>query len=834
MTGLVRDLRFGARILAKNPVFTVTAALLLAIGISANTLIFSVIDAWMLRPLPVSQPESLVRLIEIHPNDFTTWDLPYNLCESALPSNASLSEMICQGEADVPFSDGTSTERVRLHLVSPNFFSSLGVHAHLGRVLTGDDERIAARNAVLSYAFWSRRFGHDASMVGRSIILRGNSFTVVGVSPERFNGLSVDTSPDIRVPGSADRLLVAPYPGMKPNARPLWTQIFGRLRNGASIERASGEIESLLRPIYQEEMDRIFPPDKDSVPVRNVMASRLRLEPASTGVSILRSQFSQGLSVLMGGVVLLLVMTCANVAGLLLARSTVRAQEMGIRLALGASRGRILRQLLTEGLLLGLLGGIGGLLLSRAALPWLTQGLPPVRDRAAVLHPLAVHIDIDLRVLAFSLLITLTTVVLFALSPALQSARSELLSTLRSSRSTTGRLLPRNLIVTAQVAVCTVLLIGAVLLVQTLERMRSMNPGFDRDHVVTFTIEPGLKGYSAENSRALSRTFLERAGQLPGTVAAGLATRTVMRGTGIKATFGPAGTRIRPSDFLNTSLNGVTPGYFESMGMRVLAGRDFNWFDRNQNQTTPRKAIVSQTFVSRFFPDRNPLGERFGSPGAGNIARSTSEIIGVVSDAKYRSLREPIPPTVYHPLVDGFDSIFTLHVRTSQRPETMIAPVSKVLRSLDPELPLIEVRTLREEVEASLWQERLLAALSMIFGGIAVLVASLGLYGALDYAVRSRTRELGVRVAIGAEPARIIRLLGREVLLLVFCGAALGLGAYAGAAVWIRRALYQVSTWDPVAIASVLVAVGAVAAISVAPAIYRAIRIDPSSALRAE
>lgn len=832
MTDLFRDLRFGARMLAKSPVFTATAALLLAIGISANTLIFSVIDAWVLRPLPVSHPESLVRLIEVHPNNFITWDLPYNLCQSAPLGNASLAEMICQGEADVPFSDGTFTERIRVHLVSPNFFSSLGVHAHLGRVLTDDDERAAARNAVLSYAFWSRRFGRDASILGRSIVLRRHSFTVVGISSEGFNGLAVDTSPDIRVPAAADRFLVSPSPGMKPNARPLFAQIFGRLRNGASMERAGGEIESLLRAAYQDEMDRIFPPEKGAEPVRNVMVSRLRLESVGNGVSNLRGQFSPGLTVLMGGVALLLLMTCANVAGLLLARSTARAQEMGIRLALGASRGRIVRQLLTEGLLLGLLGGIGGIALSRAALPLLTLGLPPVRDRAAVLQPLAVHIDIDLRVLGFSLLITLATVVLFALSPALQSARSEFVSTLRSSRSTTRRLLPRNLIVTVQVAVCTVILIGAVLLVQTLERIRSMNPGFDHHHVVTFTVDPGLKGYSPENSRALSKTLLERAGQLPGVAAAGAASRGVMRGTGVKATLGPAGTRVQASDYLNSSLNSVTPGYFESMGMRMLAGRDFNWFDRSQ--TAPGKAIVNQAFASRFFPGRNPIGERYGAPGAGNIARSSSEIIGVVSDAKYRSLREPIPPTVYGPVVDGFGSVFILHVRTSQSPESMIAPVRQVLRSLDPELPFLEVRTLREEVEASLWQERLLAALSMIFGGIAVLVASLGLYGALDYAVKSRTREIGVRVAIGAEPARIIRLLGREVLLLVSGGAVLGLCAYAGVAVWIRRALYQVSTWDPIGIVSALAAVGVVAAIAVAPALYRAVRIDPASALRAE
>jgi predicted permease len=555
------------------------------------------------------------------------------------------------------------------------------------------------------------------------------------------------------------------------------------------------------------------------------------LEPVGNGVSNLRGQFLPGLNMLMGGVALLLLMTCANVAGLLLARSTLRTREISIRRALGASASRIVRQLLTEGLLLALLGGALGIVLSRAALPFLIQGLPTVRDRAAVLQPLAVHIDIDGRVLPFALLLTLSTVLLFALSQALQSARSELARNL-GSRSTTARLLTRNLIVITQVSICVVILIGAVLLVQTLERMRAMDPGFDRDRIVTFTIDPGVKGYSAEKGRAFSKSLLERTGQLPGVSAVGVASRGLMRGTGVKATFGPAGAPIQPDDFLNTSLNAVMPGYFDSMGMRILAGRDFNWFDRPQDGTA--KAIVNQTFASRFFPGRNPIGERIGMAGAGNVARSGSEIIGVVSDAKYRSIREPIPPTVYVPAVDGFDSVFVLNVRTNQRPETMILPVRNVLRALDAELPFIEVQTLRGEVEASLWQERLLAALSTIFGGIAVLVVSLGLYGALDYAVKSRTREIGVRVAVGAEPMRIIGLLGREVLLLIFCGSVLGLGLYAAAAHWIRRAVYEVPAWDPILIAAVIAVIAAVAATAVAPAIRRAVRIDPAMALRAE
>ncbi len=534
----------------------------------------------------------------------------------------------------------------------------------------------------------------------------------------------------------------------------------------------------------------------------------------------------------MAGVALLLLMACANVAGLLLARSAGRGQEMGIRLALGAGPGRIVRQLLTEGLLLSIFGGLAGILLTATCLPLLVRGLPPIRDRGAVLQPLAVHIGIDLHVLGFAVGATLLTAVLFGLSPALRSAHADIASTFRGSRTTTRRLPAGNLIVTAQVAICTLILIGAALLVETLERMRSMNPGFDRDRIVTFTIDPGLSGYPPEQIRTFSKTLLKKAEVLPGVSAVSIASRALMRGTGVKATFGAAGSLISATDFLNSSLNEVTPGYFGTMGMHLLTGRAFNWFDRSSG--TPRKVVVNQTFARRFFPGKNPIGERFGFPGPGGVAEAGNEIIGVVSDAKYRSLREPIPPTVYTPMVDGSDSAFILHVRTEERPETMIAPVRNLLRSLDPGLPLIEVRTLREEVEVSLWQERLLAVLSTIFGAVAGLLASIGLYGALDYAVKSRTREIGVRIAVGAKPARIVGLFSREASLLTASGVALGLCAYAAATVWIRRVLYDLRPWEPIPIISVVFVVGLIATIAAAPAVYRAVRIDPASALRAE
>jgi len=820
MSEFLRDLRFGIRLLAKSPVFTVTAALLLAVGISANTLIFSMVNALLLRPLPVSHPENLVRLVEVHPTDFVTWDLPYDFCDRAATGDADFSEIICQGEADVAFdaafNDGASTERVRVHLVSANFFSSLGVRPYLGRVLTAEDEHARAQNAVLSFNFWQRRFRGDASVVGRKIILGGHPFTIVGVSPESFNGLAVDTSPDLRVPAAVAGVLGKPF-----------AQIFARLRSGVPFERANAEVDPVL-------YDKLFLEEKRTA--NAAIESHLRLESIVNGVSTLRSQFSRGLEVLMAGVALLLLMACANVAGLLLARSAGRAPEMGVRLALGASPGRIVRQLLTEGLLLSLLGGAAGILLTIACLPLLARALPPIRDRGAVLQPLAMHIAIDLRVLGFALATTVLTALLFALSPALRCARADVAGTLKGVRTTTRRLLTGNLIVSTQVAMCTLILMGAGLLVGTLIRMRSMNPGFDRDRIVTFTIDPSLRGYTPEQTRTFSKNLLERAGKLPGVSSASIASRALMRGTGVKATVGVAGSQIGANDFLNSSLNDVTPGYFDTLGMRLLSGREFNWFDRNQQ--TPHKVIVNQAFARRFFPGRNPIGERFGSRGPNGFATADNEIIGVVSDAKYRSLREPVPPTVYNPMVDGFESGFILHLRTRERPETMIAPVREILHSLDPALPVIETRTLREEVDASLWQERLLAALSATFGAIAALLASIGLYGALDYAVKSRTREIGVRMAVGAEPARIVGLFSREALLLTASGIGLGLCAYAAVTtvftLWIHRILYDLRPWEPAAVVWVILLVILMASIATIPAVIRAVRIDPASALRSD
>jgi len=816
MSEFWRDVRFGVRLLRRSPVFALAVVLLLGIGIGANTLIFSFVDALLLRPLPVRNADRLVRLTEVHTTGFVTWDLPYEVCEHLAENASSLSEALCQGDLDVAFEEGASIERIRIHSVSGNFFSALGIAAHLGRVLTPEDDHAA----VLSYDFWQRRFAGSPSIIGRSFRLNGRALSVVGVLPRGLNGLTVETSPDVRVTISTGRSLVE-------EGRDAFFEVFGMLRPGVTLKRAEAEMEPRMRRIYDEALRVRFLEF-----ARGAVRSRLRFEVAGRGVSTLRAQFSRGLVLLMAAVGLLLLLACGNVACLLLARSASRSREIGVRLALGASRWRVVRQLLSENLFLALAGGALGVAFAYAFRPLLLAALPPVRDRAAVAQPLALSVDIDIRVLAFAIAASVLTALLCGISAAAWGARQSLAGSLRSGRTTTARLPGRNILLAAQVAVCVLLLAGASLLVKTFERMRSMNAGFDQAHIVTFTIDPGMKGYKPEPAKLLSRKLLEETRTLPGVVAAAIASHGLMHGTGLKGTFGVAGVPVTANDFLNSSMHFVTPGYFDALGMRVVTGRDFLWSDDNKEK--PQRVIVNLAFVRHFFPGENPLGRKFGNRGADGLGTPENEIVGVVSDAKYRSLREPVPPTIYRPVVDGFDANFILHLRTRGDPAAAIAPVREALRRLAPDLPFVEVRTLRQEVETSLWQERLLAWLSALFGGLAAVLAGIGLYGALDFAVKARRREVGVRVALGASPLRVVRLLSRETLLLVAAGALAGIAVYAVSARWIRQVLYDVAPSDPKALGSALLFIALVAWLAVVFPLWRAARIDPASALRHE
>jgi predicted permease len=810
---VIRDIRYAARIYRKSPGFALITTLLLALGIAANTIIFSAVDALLLRPLPVTRPEELVRLVQMHPGLGLRSAFSYPFYVAVKDRSETFAGILGQFEMNLALTDGAATERIRAHFVTGNFFSLLGVQAMYGWALTPDDERARSDMppVVLGYPFWRRRFNADPAVIGRTILLQGHRCVIVGVAPKTFNGISVETSPDLRVPFTFRNTFSSSSDSEYNAVERVEYELAGRLRPGVTIGRAQSECSSLWEAIAD-------PWGRKRTPGRGIV-----LQPMARGVSTLRAQFSNALVFLMTAACLLLLMVCANVAGLLMARSAARRQEIAIRVAVGASRGRLIRQMLTESALLTALAAAGGLLIAFTAMPFLDRALPPIRHLDATGLPLNIRIEPDLRILGFSLALCLLTDLLFGLGPALQAARSELYSSLkavRSSRLWTGG----QILVVVQVALCTFLLTVAGLLLSTFDRLRHLDSGFDQDRIITFSVDPTMGRYSPEQAIALELSLVERVRQLPGVDATAIAARGLMRGTGLKITVVLPGQKVDPADNINASTNVVSPEYFSTVGIRFVAGRNYRGTEPRDARPTPE--VVNQAFARRFFPGLDPVGRLFG-------AKAEFQVIGVVSDAKYRSLREPVPPTVYRLLRPSADS-FILHVRTRQRPESIISPVQTIMRGLDPQLPFYEIKTLAEEVQSSLWSERLVAALASLFAALAALLAAIGIYGLLSYTVAQRTREIGIRMALGARIWNILRLVSAQVIGMVASGIALGLAASVAAAPWIRHLLFGVSASDVRTLTATVLFVMLIAAAATALPAGRAVRIEPGVALRQE
>jgi predicted permease len=496
-----------------------------------------------------------------------------------------------------------------------------------------------------------------------------------------------------------------------------------------------------------------------------------------------------------------------------------------VRLAVGATRGQLIRQMLTESSLLAILGAAGGLWIAAMATPLVIRWLPPIRDRN-VLLPVSLDVRMNARVFLFSLALSGLTLLLFSVAPAAAASRSSLDSVLRGARSS-GGWRGRQVLIAIQIALCTFLLAGAALFVRTFRTLQNMDPGFDRDRVATFTADLSL----ARKDPLFPHLLLQRVQQIPGVVSAALSTMGVMRGDALSNTVAPAGQRTTSVDFGNSILNEVSPEYFDTMGMRLLAGRDLVATDApTDRKVPPTKVVVNETFAKRFFPGVSPIGKRFGR-GRNLVALPELEIVGVVSDAKYRSLREPVYPTFYW--VNTSPS-FVLNVRTRLRPESTIQPVQKALAALDPSLAFLEVHTLAEDVDASAAPERIAAALATLFGGIAALLAGVGIYGLLAYAVAQKRREIGIRMAIGAGPADIVFLTTGQTLATVAAGVAVGIGGTLAVGPLIRSLLYGVSPHDPKSLVAAVIFVVLVAAIAIAIPSARAVRVEPATALRQE
>lgn len=842
LEAVVRDLRVALRGLRRSPGFVAAAVSCLALGIGAATAVFSVANASMIQPLPVVQPDRLVlfqwtgrdgaELVAPRSSSgIGDLSLPYAAVAAFARESRSLAGVLGFARlgfdrSSVTVADGTQSVAASGEMVSASYFPVLGVGAAIGRPILERDLEAGAPNVVaLSHAFWQRHFGGDPSVVGRTLSLNGESFTVAGVVEARFRGLDPAAAPDLWIPLREYRRLrpwglpfdpdsVSPF--QDPSY--FWCIIGGRLKPGVTAEAAIAELDPLLGRLVSA--DRAEQPKPEQLP-------HLAATSLSLGMDGLRRHLAKPVQILGAGVVLLLIIACTNVATLLLARGQSRQREIGIRLAIGSSRARIVQQLLVESLLLALAGGLAGLLLARWISPLLLRLL--VRpDTATGVEPV-----IDGAVLGFSLLVSIATGVLFGLAPARAAGRIDVASRLRRESGATGsRARGGRVLIVAQVALSVVLLVGAGLFVRTLLRLGGQDLGFDSQNILLFQIDPERAGYDRTASTALLRQVIERIGAVPGVeavTASGVALLSGWSSNSPMATDGPPPPSGRPPQaFWNT----VGPDFHRTLGIPLVLGRAISG---REVWGSERVAVVNRRWAETFFPGRSPLGHRLVTGQTYDAAKSY-EIIGVVEDAKYDRLRRESAPTAYIPFTASshHSARLWVEVRTAGSPQALVAAVREAVRSVDAALPLINLRTQRQQVDLALSQERMMAQVASSFALLALVLVGAGLFGLLAYTVNQRVPEIGVRMALGARTASVVTMVLRDAVGLVGLGLLVGLPVALLATRGIRALLFGVTPTDGVAtLGTVVLLTGAALAAALPPAL-RAARVNPSRALRGE
>ena len=819
---MLNDLGYALRLLRKRPGFTAAVMLSLGLGIGANTAIFTLIDAVLWRTLPVRDPEHLLLLTHGTGSSFGG-GFTYQQYRGLRDKGPGHADLAAWSTARLNVSiDGALEPTLQGQLVSGNYFSVLGVTPRAGRAI-GPDDDVAINGhpvAMISYGYWKRRFGLAPAAIGRDITISGTRFAIIGVTPPEFFGAEVGTSPDIFVP-------VMMQPTVMPDVENLlqdpilystWLQVIGRLRPGVTAPQAAGELE----PLYMA----LVPPPKFAPRGTPPEPQKLAFAPAATGISALRRQFSQPLFILMGIVGIVLLIACANTANLLLARAASRSSEIGVRLALGAGRGRLIRQLLVESVALALLGGVCGVLIALGSTRWLVAYMSAGRT------PIALDLHPDVRMLAFTAAVSLLTGILFGLAPALRATRIDLAPALRNvARSVHGGLRAGKLLCVVQVALSLVLLIGAGLFVRSLQRILNQDAGVARDRVLIVRVEPkgsdqrNIPGTTARLDR-IYRDLQTRVSAIAGVVSCSLAqfTPTTLRGNNVAFT-------LPSREEKRALVPMVYPEYFATMGITFLGGRDFNAGDLAPN--SPLVAVVNETFARQAF-NGNAVGQQLRQRA------DVIEIVGIVRDSRYTNLRGDTPPIVYQTFLQTRTGRgqMALYVRIATEPAVVLPHVRAAVQEIDRDLPLFEVRTLATEMDAVLIPERLIATLSTVFSTLALLLVSVGLYGLLAFSVVERTGEMGIRMALGARRGDVIWTVMRDGLLLVAAGVAIGvpaaLAAGRVASSQISGLLFGLRATDPVTIAFAAVLLGLVAAAAAYVPARRASRVDPMVALRNE
>jgi putative ABC transport system permease protein len=823
---LGQDVRYGLRQLRRNPGFTAVVVLTLALGIGATTVIFSLFNAVFLRPLPVRHPEELVRLVTNVPKIGMVGYLRYTYYK-ALEARSKSFDLVFGQAGDnyhLALNDPAPAKQIVLRGVTPYFFEALGVQALYGRTLTPADgtEEPSVPPAVLSYSFWKQHFEGDPMVVrGRGLIVNGQHFVVVGVMPQNFGGLSVDSIPDMWVP-----LLTFP-PLVHTDIEKLDVEIAARLKPSIKLATAQTECQAIWKPVMEDYYARVYPKLSAQADAEMIQWG-VWLEPLKHGVSILRHQYGNVFKLLMASVTLLFLIICINIAGLLLARSTARQREIGVRLAIGATCWRLARQMLTESSLLVAVGAAGGLLIAWVAMPFAVRQIPPIHDIMGWPVSVTLHAHINTTVFLFSLLLAALATLLFGLVPPLVNVRTSLDTTLRASHSS-ARLQGRRALIVLQTALCVVLLMAAGLFVRTFHNLAKTDPGFETSHVATFTED--LTGLNVPPG--LLDTLRARVGELPGVDSVATALIGVMRGHGMSMGLAAAGQQMTSANWLNTNVNHVSPGFFRTMGIQVLAGRGFAPADEREKKTNdPEKAVVNQTLAREFFPNTDPIGKLFGSGSVGSVAKGEYQVIGVVNDSKYRSLREPIRPELFLPQKSA--DFFVLYVRTRTPAGAMIVPIQKTLVSIDPSLPVGLTDTLSEEIHNNISGDRETVMLASLFGIAATFLVCLGIYGLLAYSVAQRQREIGIRMALGAERSDVLSMVVVQGLKLAMIGVAIGIAGALALTRFLSSMLYGVKPTDPLTFIAVSLILIAVALVAWYIPARRAAKVDPMVALRYE
>lgn len=836
-----RDLSYAARHLRRNPGFALVAIMSVALGIGANASVFTLLDQIILRSLPVDDPDQLV-LVTAEGFQYGNAsgdgnELSYPMYVDLRDNNQVFTGMFCRYSLWFDVSVGGSAERVRAELVSGTYFTTLGIQPAAGRVLDPSDDRAPGGHpvVVLSHRYWRNRFRSDPGVIGSSMRVNNQPMSIVGVAHERFDGTNLGSATHVFVPVMMAQE-VSPITAPLRDRRMRWLNVFGRVRPGVSPEQA----QVALQPFYASRLD--FEAQQDAFARASAgdkakfLTGSLEVTPAAHGKSPLRAQFTRPLWTLTAVGVAVLVIACANVANLLLARAGGRRREIAVRLALGATRRRVVQQLLVESVLLALAGGAVGLVLAT----WGAQGL--LAFLADEETTLTITPWPDQRILAINVFVSVLVGVLFGLAPAWQSTRLDVGPVLKAESAGVlggGYVYLRKGLVVTQVALSLLLLVGAGLFLRSLQNLLAVDAGFETTRLLSFGVAPGSHGYEPAQTKTFAKTLLERVRAAPGVGGAGFVSSRLLEGGSWNSNITIEGRAYDPADRVLTYNNLVSPGYFDAMGIRLITGRDFDARDEQHGEPgapplPPRVAIANEQFVKEFLHGRQPVGVHVGfgrDPGT----PTPIEIVGVVTTAKYTSLRSQPQAQLYFPYLEA-PSIrgLTMYVRTLQSPESLAATMRQIVGQIDPGLPLSDVRTLQEQISRSLVNERFVASLSTVLGVLATLLAMVGLYGVMSYTVAQRTREIAIRLAFGALSSRVAALLVRDMLALMVTGMVLALPALWWLDRIVRTQLYEVTATDPTAVATAAGMLLLAGAVAVWVPSRRALRVNPMAALRDE